>query len=432
MKKTILTIIILIIIAGVFYFVKLKDLNEKSILVDGTTDSIENKKIENNYIKIDNNNAVVLANNAFAFDAYSKLVEKGKNTFFSPLSVSSAFAVVYEGANDKTANEIQSVFHFPKDINFLRDSFSSINNETNKVNDDYQISIANALWVQKDYRFLNEYLSTVDKYYNAKATNVDFKNATEETRQTINKWVEDKTNEKIKDLIPSGYLDTTTKITLTDAIYFNGKWIKPFDKKETKENEFFLNPKNSVKVHMMQQNNSESVFNYAENNDLQILEMPYKGYQLSMIVLLPKKNDLISFEKLFTLSSFNSWKKELKIQRVNVFIPQFKFNAKYFMTDILKSMGMPTAFSGDADFSKMDGARDLFISDVIHQAFIDVNEEGTEAVAATTVAINGGIFLQTNPIPIFRADHPFIFLIQDTNSGNILFLGRVVDPNIKN
>ncbi|MBU0611828.1 serpin family protein [Patescibacteria group bacterium] len=410
--------------------------DENIPIENGQTGETEDDSTEVTYIKVENDNPVVMANNKFAFDVYPKLIENGKNTFFSPLSISSAFGMVYEGANGKTADEIRSVFHFPKDINILRNSFSSINNEINKTSSEYQLSIANALWAQKDYKFLDEYFSSVGKYYGGKVTNVDFKNATEEARLAINKWVEDRTNDKIKEIISKGVLSVDTRLVLTNAIYFNGKWSKTFEKKGTKENSFFIDSENNVEVNMMKQaNNDETLFNYSENDDLQILEMPYKGDKLSMIVVLPKKNDITSFEKLLTFSNFNSWKKSLKKQRVNVFIPQFKFDAKYSMVEDLKSMGMPISFSpGNADFSKMDGTKDLFISDVIHQSFVDVNEDGTEAAAATAVVMgvtSAGPF-EGPVIPTFNANHPFVFMIQDTTNGNILFMGRVVNPNLKN
>lgn len=444
----ILIIIAVLAVGGIAYYVgkspNTPPVVEENNLPQENQNEVVNNPAENNqlnnstdnisYIKVENNNPVVLANNQFAFDIYPKLIEKGKNTFFSPLNISSAFGMVYEGANGKTADEIQSVFHFPKDNNILRSSFLSINDGINKTSNEYQLSIANALWAQKDYKFLDEYLYSVDKYYGGKATNVDFINATEEARLLINKWVEDKTNDKIKDIISKGSLNPLTRLVLTSAIYFNGKWNKPFDKDGTKANIVFSpNSESNVRVNMMQQNDDKAIFNYAENKDMQILEMPYKGDKLSMIVILPKKNDITSFEKLLTLSNFNNWKKDLKKQRVNVFIPQFKFDAKYLMANTLKSMGMPTAFSSDADFSKMDGTKDLSISAVIHQAFVDVNEDGTEAAAATVIMMATSAMPIEGPrIPDFYANHPFIFVIQDITNGNILFMGRVVNPTLKN
>ena len=445
----VLTIIAVLVVGGVAYY-KLKNSSnlpkaENNLPQENQNNNVVNNPVENPVvnnpvanvpvINVESNNPVVLANNQFAFDVYPKLIKKGENTFFSPLSISSAFGMVYEGANGKTADEIQSVFHFPKDIDTLRNSFYSINNGINKSSNDYQLTIANALWAQKDYKFLDEYLSNVDKYYGAKATNVDFVNATEDARLTINKWVEDKTNNKIKDLISKGVLNPLTRLVLTNAIYFNGKWDKPFEKKTTEADVTFLpDSESNVKVNMMKQaNNDSTLFNYAENKDLQILEMPYKGDKLSMTVILPKKNDITSFEKSLTLSNFNSWKKDLKKQRVNVFIPQFKFNAKYSMADTLISMGMPTAFTGAADFSKMDGTKDLSISAVFHQAFVDVNEDGTEAAAATAVVMSTTAVFNPGPvIPTFYANHPFVFVIQDTTNGNILFMGKVVNPSLKN
>ncbi|MFA6325073.1 MAG: serpin family protein, partial [Candidatus Paceibacterota bacterium] len=286
-----------------------KEQQEENILEE-TTEDTSNKQTEINYIKVDNNNAVVLANNKFTFDIYPKLAAEDGNIFFSPLSISSAFGMVYEGANGETASEIKSVFNFPSDINVIRNSFASINNEINKDSNEYKLSIANALWVQKDYKFLESFISSVGQYYDVKATNVDFKNKVEDARQAINKWVEDKTNNKIKNILPINSLSKGTKLVLTNAIYFNGKWDKPFLKNGTKSGiNFFTDSENSVEVNMMQEeNNDGTVFNYAENDSLQILEMPYKGKQLSIIVLLPKKNDISSFEKLLTLSNFNNWK----------------------------------------------------------------------------------------------------------------------------
>lgn len=440
---TLIAIIAGVLAVGGGVYLVGKNMEEKKIVDDlnvvdqNKNDNInlpkdEDKKTDINYIKISKENDVVTANNKFAFDLYTKLTEKGQNLFFSPFSISGAFAMVYEGANGKTSDEIKSVFHFPKEISTLRNSFASLNNEINTPNSDYQLSVANALWAQKDYKFLDEYFSNVEKFYSGKATNVDFKNATENTRLTINKWVEGKTNDKIQDILPPNSLSNMTKLVLTNAIYFNGKWEKTFDKNGTKADvNFQSSSESNIKVKMMKQSNDDkTVFNYTENDSMKILEMPYKGDKLSMIIILPKKNDIISFEKLFTFSNFNNWKKDLKKQRVNVYLPQFKFGTKYSkMSDTLKLMGMLDAFSGNADFSKMDGTRNLLISEVIHQAFVDVNEDGTEAAAATVVAMESTSAYNPGPIiPTFYADHSFLFVIQDTNNGNILFVGKIEDP----
>jgi serpin B len=371
-------------------------------------------------------NAVVSANNQFAIDLYSRLKNDDGNIFFSPYSISTALAMTYEGAREKTADEMQSVFHFPTDDNLRKSSFAAIHNQLNKADAKYKLNITNALWAQNDYKFLNDYLTTLQQYYAGKATNVDFKNSTEETRQTINKWVESKTNDKIKDLFPQGSLNDMTRLVLTNAIYFKGTWIKQFEKNQTQDEDFRVSSANTVKVPMMRKTDKNAKFNYAETDNLQILEMPYEGDKLSMMILLPKNDNLSSLESSLSLEKINDWRGELREQRVDVFMPKFTFDTKYFMNETLSKMGMPTAFTYDADFSGMDGTQNLFIQKVIHQAFVDVNEEGTEAAAGSGVSIG---FKSAMPQQIiFRADHPFIFAIQDKDNGNILFLGRVSNP----
>ncbi len=374
-------------------------------------------------------NAVVNANNQLAFELYSQFNEESKdsNIFFSPYSISIALTMTYEGAKGQTAKEMQSVLHIPEDANVRRPNFARIFNEINKKEKKYKLSTANALWAQKDYSFLKEYTNNVEKYYGGKVTNLDFTRESEKSRQIINKWVEDQTNNKIKDLIPKGVLNAYTRLVLTNAIYFKGTWVKQFDEKETREDNFRMSSGNTVKVSMMRLIGDGVKFNYAETDEIQILEMPYHGEDLSMLIILPRENDLANIEKSITLERLSKWKNMLNEQRVDIFIPRFKFETKYFMAKALSNMGMPTAFGSTADFSGMDGTRDLFIQNVIHQAFVEVNEEGTEAAAATGVVM--GLTSVGPRIPIFKADHPFIFIIQERETGNILFLGRVSDPS---
>ena len=366
--------------------------------------------------------AVVNANNEFAFDLYSKYKdEKEGNIFFSPYSISTAMAMTYEGARGQTAKEIQSVFHFPEE-SIRRPGFARLYNEINKKDKEYQLSTANALWAQEDYKFLDEYFSTIKRYYDGDVTNLDFIKETEKSRVTINKWVEDKTKNKIKDLIPQGAIDGYTRLVLTNAIYFKGDWVLQFDKKKTREADFKVSPEKTVKVQMMGLTGDKAKFNYAKTWELQILEMPYEGDELSMLVILPREN-LESID--INNAKLNELKGMLRETKIDVYMPKFKFETKYFMAKDLIEMGMPTAFSMGADLSGMTGNMDLFIDKVIHQAFVEVNEEGTEAAAATAVigTLNG--IEKSN---IFRADHPFIFIIQQKDTGNILFMGRVNDP----
>lgn len=372
-------------------------------------------------------NSVVEANNQFAFELYSKYQSKEGNVFFSPYSISTALAMTYEGARDKTAEEMQSVFHWPTDSNIRQSAFLSIYNELNKQDKKYQLNTANALWAQKDYLFLKDYLDVTGKYYGAEVTNLDFINQAEPSRVIINNWVEKQTNDKIKDLMPKGAINDLTRLVLTNAIYFKGTWLKQFNKTLTQNEDFKIDSNTTVKAPTMSLTGEGAKFNYMENDQLQLLELPYDGKELSMLILLSKKDDLKSLEKLFNSQNLSEWKSALQEERVDVYLPKFKFDTKYFMANDLAEMGMPTAFTNSADFSGMTGNKDLFISTVIHQAFVEMNEEGTEAAAAT------GVGMMTTSVPIskvniFRADHPFLFLIQDNTNGNILFLGRMVNP----
>jgi len=364
------------------------------------------------------------ANNQFAFELYSELnkAQEG-NLFYSPYSISAALAMTYEGAKGQTADEMKSVFHFPES-KILRPNFAAIYNEVNKKDKPYKLSTGNALWTQQDYKFLEEYLSTVEKYYGGKAANVDFVMETEKSRQTINTFIEEQTNNKIKDLIPQGVLDASTRMVLTNAIYFKGTWTWEFDKSDTSEQDFKVTPNNVVKTSMMYMKNDKAKFSYADVGDLQILELPYKGEEISMLILLPTEN-LDGVEPSLTAEKLKEWKSQMKEDKLDaIYLPKFKFDTKYFMKETLSKMGMPTAF-GNADFSGMDGTKSLFIDAIIHQAFVKVDEEGTEAAAVTAVVMTQTAVMQRK---IFRADHPFIFIIQEKETGNILFIGRVADP----
>jgi serpin B len=270
-------------------------------------------------------------------------------------------------------------------------------------------------------------MNTVEKYYGGKAANLDFAEETEQSRQTINSFIEEQTNNKIKDLIPPGVLGPLTRLVLTNAIYFKGSWVWQFDKMKTMDRDFKITPANTVKTPMMFMDNDKAEFNYADLGHLQILELPYKGDKISMLILLPNAT-LDDIEPILTAENLKDWKSKMESTKLDsIFIPKFEFDTKYFMVDTLTSMGMPTPFKWPgADFSGMDGTSSLFISDVIHQAYIKVDEEGTEAAAATAI-----IMIDTSIAPrnVFNADHPFIFVIQEKETGNILFLGRIVSPN---
>ena len=314
-----------------------------------------------------------------------------------------------------------------------RESFSALDRRINANDSGYTLSTANALWVDGNFPLLDEYEALVHDTYQARADNLDFRTAPEEARRTINHWVEQKTAGKIVDLIPNGHVDSLTRLVLTNAIYFNGTWRKTFDPSLTVDEDFFTEDGRAVKVPMMRQDDEGAWFNYLERGDLQVLEMPYIGGRLSMTILLPHDQDIASLERSLSSEDLDRWRESLEEQRVDVYLPRFKLKADYFLTEILADSGMPTAFSEMADFSGMSSGipdQPLFISQVIHQAYIDVNEQGTEAAAATAVN-ETAVCAEEAEIPVFRADHPFLFLIVDDETGCILFLGKVSDPNLE-
>lgn len=370
--------------------------------------------------------AVVQANNRFALDIYQRLKQDGGNVFLSPYSISTALAMTYEGARGQTADEMARVFYFPTEDATRRAAFASVYNMLNEEDAEYELRTANALWAQKDYAFLETYTHALQNYYAAIANTLDFKNDTEGARQTINAWVEDQTENRIQDLFPQGTLSATTRLVLTNAIYFKGDWLAQFDKKDTRDAPFYLTPTSPVNVPLMHMADSDTRFKYAHVEGVQILELPYKGEDLAMLVFLPDRGNLEAFENSLTLDNLARWQNEMYTQKVDIFLPKFTFKTKYFLNGTLQEMGMPTAFSNAADFSGMDGTQSLSIQTVIHQAFVEVNEEGTEAAAATGVAVE--LTSVPLPPPVFRADRPFLFLIQDVEHENILFLGRVMDP----
>jgi len=383
--------------------------------------------------------SVVKANNDFAFTFYSEIKDSSENVFFSPYSISTALAMTYEGARGQTASEMADVFGFPEDASVRRPAYARFYNMLNPANAPYVLRTANALWAQQDYQFLPEYFDAIGDYYMGKVTNLDFVTKTEESRVTINTWVEGQTNDRIKDLIPVGVLDAYTRLVLTNAIYFKGKWAHEFNPEYTYDSTWWDMPQYSAvapkTAEMMHK--SDIKFNYSEDDIMQVLELPYKGDELSMLVLLPKlenggdpKAALTAVESSLSSEKLSQLRGSLRSVKLPVTLPKFKFETKSMLADTLKKMGMPTAFVyQDADFSGMDGSRELYIGEVIHQAFVEVNEEGTEAAAATAVIMVAGSAM---PMQEFTADHPFVFLIQERLTGAILFMGRVMDPTASN
>ena len=372
------------------------------------------------------------ANNSFAIDLYRKLAsEKRDELFFSPNSIETALTMTYAGAQGKTASQMAAVLHLPagtETINTDLGDFLAELNSTAPIDGKsrgYQFSVANALWGQKGYEFLPHFLDVLKTNYGAGLQEVDFRNDTEGARETINDWVEKKTADKIKDLIGRGVLTPLTRLVLTNAIYFKGTWTSPFDKAATRDEAFHVSVQQESNVPMMHRTGE---YGYLEDTDFQALRLPYAGGKLSMIILLPHRRDgLPELEKELTPEKLSDSFAKFVNEKVIVSIPKFKMTAQFELAPTLESMGMHAAFGADADFSGMTGKRDLMISNVIHKAFVEVNEEGTEAAAATGVVMTLAMARPT-PMPEFRADHPFIFLIRDEASGAVLFMGRLTDP----
>ena len=372
--------------------------------------------------------SVARGGNTFAADLYAELRGKEGNLFFSPYSISSALAMTYGGARGNTATQMADVLHFDLPGQRLHAAYRGLMTHLNSQQrkGSLRLNVANALWAQKDYRFLPEFTKLCKDNYGAGLQELDFAHALEAARTTINDWVEKKTEGKIKDLIPPGAIGPLTRMVLTNAIYFKGDWQHKFKEAATRDARFWTSAAEGADVPTMHQVDS---FGYRDAGDCQVLEMPYMGGGQSMVVLLPKERDgLAAFEEKLTSERLADLTAGIRYERVNVSLPKFTFTSSFSLGAALKSLGMLDAFApGAADFSGMTGSRDLFIGAVIHKAFVDVYEEGTEAAAATAVMMVGTAFRPQEP-KVFKADHPFVFVIRDRRTGAVLFMGRVAHP----
>ncbi len=370
----------------------------------------------------------VKGNNAFALDLYAKLRGKEGNLVFSPYSISTALAMTYAGARGGTAKQMEETLHFTLGQEKLRPAMADLVEGLNERGGEgaYEMVVANRLWGQTGYTFLPEFLALSSTYYGAGLEQLDFAGATGAARRTINAWVEEQTRDKIKELLKPPDLTPLTRLVLTNAIYFKGNWMTQFKKSATHDKPFKLTAAESVNVPMMYR---EHKFPLGRGDGCQVLEMPYVGEDLAMVVILPDETGgLAEIESSLSAKSLGQWLSGLRKSEVQVYLPRFKVEFGVSLKEKLKAMGMPLAFDATrADFSGMtDNPEGLYIGAVIHKAFVDVNEEGTEAAAATAVVMEGKGMPE--PSPVFRADHPFLFLIRDRRTGSILFIGRVMDP----
>ena len=369
--------------------------------------------------------ALVQGNKNFAFDLYGQLRDLRSNLFFSPLSISAALTMTYAGARGDTESQMAEVLHLNLSQDQVHPAFEGLLKSIVPASrqEGLQLTICNSIWTQKGYNIENQFLKLLDSHYGTSLKKVDFSGAFEVARHQINNWVKEQTQSKIQEFIKPGVLNPLTRLVLTNAIYFKADWARQFDKKKTQTVEFYGDIGQQVECLMMTQT---AMFNYWENDSFQILELPYKDRELSMVILLPVKiTGLKEVEVALAGGTRDYWLSKLRPRMVSVFVPKFKLSYQIRLTEVLKLMGMPYAFSNLADFSGITTKKNLYISEVLHQAIIEVNEEGTEASAATGVVMSSRSASDTK---IFRADHPFLFIIKDNQTGNIIFLGRITNP----
>jgi serpin B len=375
----------------------------------------------------------VAGNTAFALELYGQLRSETGNVFISPYSISTALAMTYSGARENTEAQMAKTMHFAQPQGDFHKSYESLQKRITgaQVTDQFEFLEANSLWPQTSKKFKDEFMTICKTQYGAGVIPVDYLNNPEAARQAINQWVEAKTKQYIKELLPEGSVDSSTKMTLVNAVYFKGKWMNCFKKEHTSQREdFHVTPAKTEKVPMMYASGERQV---AQLPDLQILAMPYKGGNATMLVLLPVRQDgLADLEQKLTPKNLQTWISALKNEPlVEVYMPKFSIEAQFGLHKTLAGMGMPDAFSPSrADFSGMDGERDLFISQIIHKAILKVDEEGTVAAAATAVIKNYTSAMEEDPVKpvIFRADHPFLVVIRENSTDSILFLGRLTNP----
>jgi serpin B len=376
--------------------------------------------------------SLVSGNNTFALDLYQSLAKQNGNLIYSPFSISLALAMTYAGARGETESQMTDTLHFTLGQNSTHPAFNAIDlklaqsAESMKNNQvAMQLNIANAVWAEQTYPFQQDFLDTIALNYGAGIRLADFVNQYEPTRKEINSWVEDQTNEKIKNLLAKGTLNSATRMVLVNAIYFKADWWTTFDPGKTYDAPFHLLDGSEAQVKMM--SNDLNGIPYTSADGYQAVELPYAGGTAAMDILIPDEGKFPEFESSLNTDKLSEILKAMQPASVQLGLPKFKFSNEFSLPDQLSALGMTDAFDPNlADFSGMTGNRDLFISDVVHKAFVAVDEKGTEAAAATAAIMQ----LAMAPVSqiMLTIDRPFIFVIRDTVSGQILFMGRVVNP----
>jgi serpin B len=413
------------------------EVSDELVTASGPTLKSEKTRIETPEMSGSTQANLSEGNGTFAFNLYRQLKkDKDGNLFYSPYSISAALAMTYAGAGTTTAEQMAATLHFELPQEKLHPAFNWLDIQLakrgegaeGKDDEEFRLNVVNAIWGQKDYEFKVSFLDTLAENYGAGLRILDFTKEPEDSRITINDWVSEQTEDRINDLIPSGGINSLTRLVLTNAIYFNGAWQSKFFEESTKNLPFYTLDEKRINVPMMRQTET---FGYTEGDDFQAVEMPYDGGEMSMVILLPTEGKFTEFEDDLDYNAVDRIISRLKEERVILTIPKFEFESDFSLVPALSALGMPEAFTESADFSGMTSEQEsLLIDDVIHKAFVSVDEGGTEAAAATAVII--APTAAPGPTPkepvVFTADRPFIFLIRDIETGAILFIGRILNP----
>lgn len=405
------------------------------VLASGEMLQSEKTRVQTPEVPEDDKTALAEGNGAFAFALYKQLKPGDGNLLFSPHSISTAIAMTYAGARGTTEKQMAEALHFGlpqqrlhRAFNWLAQELSARGKGASGVDGKgFRLNVVDAIWGQRNFHFRLAFLDSLAENYGAGLRVTDFREATEESRVNINHWVSDQTENKIKDLIPQGAIDPSTRLVLINTVYFNAAWQTPFPTwaGATRDLPFYLLSGENVSVPMMGQTTS---FGYTDGEGYQAVELPYSGGELSMLILLPAKGKLAAFEDTLSFPQVDGIVSHLKKTLVSLTMPKFEFESPSVdLKKALSGLGMPAAFTlSEADFSGITGDAGLYISRVVHKAFVSVSEKGTEAGAATA-----GVMPPSAPAPSaisVTVDHPFIFLIRDVKTKAILFIGRVMSP----
>ena len=374
--------------------------------------------------------SVAAANNGFAVDFYREVSAGDGNIFFSPTSMFVAFSALYEGSRGNTTDQMQQVFGFEPDQQARHNATAHLMSSVNRDDPNATLEMANALWLAVWFDPYDSYVDAVRSVYLADVERVDFEDGSGSGGvKKINAWASEKTNGRIPEVLKQDDVDEDTALVITNSIYFKGTWATQFSKSDTRESDFWMDSTESVMADFM---NVRSEFDYAKVDGAQMLRMPYEGGRLSMLAILPDGRDgMPGLDGTVSAMQIERWSQDMRPQEVIVSVPKFTTNTHYDLMEPLSSLGVTDVFEPDmADLlgiAYVPPDHYLYVTKAVHDAYVDVNEEGTEAAAVTTIAVTSEELLPPPP-PRFTADHPFIFIIQDDESGAILFMGRLSDP----